>query len=78
MATGKVKWFSSEKGYGFIEQADGGPDVFCHFSGIRGNGYRNLNQGDEVEFELEQGPKGLQARDIEIISQAAEPSGGRY
>jgi CspA family cold shock protein len=77
MATGTVKWFSSEKGYGFIEQADGGADVFCHFSGIRGNDYRNLNQGDEVEFEIEQGAKGLQARDVNVINPAPKPA-GRY
>ena len=53
MATGRVKWFSNEKGFGFIEQSDGGADVFCHFSAIEGGGYRSLNEGDEVEFEVE-------------------------
>jgi len=77
MATGTVKWFSSEKGYGFIEQADGGADVFCHFSSIRGDGYRNLNEGDEVEFELEQGAKGLQATEVNVINAAPRPA-GRY
>ena len=64
MATGRVKWFSSEKGYGFIEQDDGGKDVFVHFSAIQGDGYRNLNEGDEVEFDVEQGQKGLQAANV--------------
>ena len=50
MATGTVKWFNGEKGYGFIEQADGGNDVFVHFSAIQGDGYRSLNEGDEVEI----------------------------
>lgn len=75
MATGKVKWFSSEKGYGFIEQGDGSPDVFVHFSAIQGEGFRNLNEGDEVEFDVEQGNKGLQASNVNVTSSAA---GGRY
>jgi len=70
MATGRVKWFSNEKGFGFIEQDNGGPDVFCHFSAIGGGGYRSLNEGDEVEFEVEQGQKGLQARDV-VVTNAA-------
>jgi len=61
MATGTVKWFNSEKGYGFISQDDGGPDVFVHFSAIAGNGYRNLEENQKVEFETTQGNKGLQA-----------------
>ncbi len=69
MATGKVKWFSNEKGFGFIEQDSGG-DVFCHFSAISGDGYRSLNEGDEVEFEVEQGPKGLQARNVVVTAAA--------
>ena len=63
MATGTVKWFNSEKGYGFISQ-EGGPDVFVHFSAIQGSGYRNLEENDKVEFEVNQGPKGLQAANV--------------
>ncbi len=64
MATGTVKWFNSEKGFGFISQDDGGPDVFVHFSAISGNGYRNLEENQKVEFETPQGPKGLQASTV--------------
>jgi CspA family cold shock protein len=63
MATGTVKWFNSEKGYGFISQ-ESGPDVFVHFSSIQGSGYRNLEENDRVEFEVNQGPKGLQAANV--------------
>ena len=66
MATGTVKWFSSEKGYGFISQ-EGGPDVFVHFSGIEGGGYKNLEENQAVEFEVTQGPKGLQATNVRIV-----------
>ena len=66
MATGTVKWFSPEKGFGFITQADG-PDVFVHFSAISGTGYRNLEEGQKVEFETNQGPKGLQAANVRAI-----------
>ena len=66
MATGTVKWFSSEKGYGFISQ-EGGPDVFVHFSGIEGAGYKNLEENQQVEFEVTQGPKGLQATNVRIV-----------
>jgi len=61
--TGTVKWFNGSKGYGFIER-DGGDDVFVHYSSIQGSGYRNLEEGQEVEFAVEQGPKGLQAADV--------------
>ena len=61
--TGTVKWFSRQKGYGFIEH-EGGDDVFVHFSAIQGEGYRNLEEGDQVEFNIESGPKGPQATDV--------------
>ena len=60
---GKVKWFNKNKGYGFIAQSSG-EDVFVHFSAIRGEGYRNLEEGQSVEFSIEKGPKGLQAADV--------------
>ena len=60
---GKVKWFNKNKGYGFIAQSSG-EDVFVHFSAIRGEGYRNLEEGQSVEFAIEKGPKGLQAADV--------------
>jgi CspA family cold shock protein len=63
MATGKVKWFDSEKGYGFIEQADG-DDVFVHFSAIEEDGFKDLEEGQEVNFEVVEGDKGLQAEDV--------------
>jgi CspA family cold shock protein len=66
VATGTVKWFSSEKGYGFISQ-EGGDDVFVHFSGIEGDGYKNLEENQAVEFEVTQGPKGLQATNVRIV-----------
>jgi CspA family cold shock protein len=64
---GTVKWFNATKGYGFIER-EGGPDVFVHFSGIRGAGYRSLEQGQKVEFEVTEGPKGPQAQDVTLVS----------
>jgi CspA family cold shock protein len=60
---GTVKWFNGTKGYGFIEQ-DNGPDVFVHYSAIEGSGFRNLDEGERVEFTIEQGPKGLQASQV--------------
>jgi CspA family cold shock protein len=63
VATGTVKWFNSEKGYGFISQ-EKGPDVFVHFSAIKGEGYRNLEENEKVEFDVNQGPKGLQAANV--------------
>jgi CspA family cold shock protein len=66
MATGSVKWFSPEKGFGFITQADG-PDVFVHFSAIDGEGYRNLEEGQAVEFEITQGQKGPQASSVRLV-----------
>lgn len=65
--TGIVKWFDSGKGYGFI-QRDDGADVFIHYKNIQGDGYRTLKQGDRVEFSLKDGPKGLQAEEVEAIS----------
>jgi CspA family cold shock protein len=67
MATGTVKWFSSDKGYGFISQADGGEDVFVHFNAIAGDGYKSLDEGAKVEYEVEQGPKGAQARNVTVV-----------
>lgn len=63
MARGKVKWFSNEKGYGFISP-ESGSDVFVHHSDIQGEGYKSLDEGQEVEFEIEQGPKGPQAKNV--------------
>jgi CspA family cold shock protein len=60
---GTVKWFNGSKGYGFIAR-EGGEDVFVHFSAIRGEGYRNLEEGQKVEFSIQTGPKGLQAADV--------------
>jgi cold shock protein len=67
VATGTVKWFSSEKGFGFISQEDG-PDVFVHFSAIQGAGYRNLDENQKVEFDLTEGPKGPQAANVRPIA----------
>ena len=64
MATGTVKWFNNSKGFGFIAPQDGGDDVFVHFSAIKSDGYRTLNEGQSVSYEVEQGPKGLQATDV--------------
>jgi CspA family cold shock protein len=66
MATGKVKWFNASKGYGFIESDQGG-DVFVHYSAIEGNGFRTLEQGQTVEFEVQQGAKGPQAAKVRKI-----------
>jgi len=64
--TGTVKWFNGSKGYGFIER-EGGADVFVHFSAIQGEGFKNLEEGQKVEFEVEQGPKGLQAANVTAV-----------
>jgi CspA family cold shock protein len=63
---GTVKWFNSGKGYGFIER-EGGPDVFVHYSAIQGEGFRNLVEGQQVEFSIEQGPKGPQAAQVVVL-----------
>ena len=68
MAVGTVKWFSGEKGYGFITPEDGTPDVFVHFSSITGEGFKNLNEGQKVEYDLSQGQKGPQAANVRPIS----------
>ena len=65
--TGTVKWFNGGKGYGFITR-EGGPDVFVHFSAIQGEGFKNLEEGQKVEFEVEQGPKGPQASNVTVAS----------
>ncbi|HLU29188.1 MAG TPA: cold-shock protein [Glycomyces sp.] len=64
MATGTVKWFNSDKGFGFIAPDDGSADVFAHFSAIQGTGRRDLDEAQQVEFDVEQGQKGLQATNI--------------
>ena len=67
MAEGTVKWFSNEKGYGFIERGNGEADVFVHFSAIDGDGYKSLTEGQRVEFEVVQGPKGAQAANVQAV-----------
>jgi cold shock protein len=68
MANGIVKWFNASKGYGFIEQEDGGPDVFVHHSGINATGFKTLYDGDKVTFEIEQGPKGPSATNVTVVN----------
>ena len=67
MAQGTVKWFNSEKGFGFISQPDGAPDVFVHHTAIQMSGYRSLDEGQKVEFDIQQGPKGLQAANVRAV-----------
>ena len=66
MANGTVKWFNEKKGYGFIEQEDG-PDVFVHHTGINSSGFRTLNEGDQVTFDIEQGQKGPAAVNVVVV-----------
>ena len=66
MAKGCVKWFNEKKGFGFISKDDGN-DVFVHFSAIKRDGFKSLDEGDEVEFEVSQGPKGLQATNVVVL-----------
>jgi CspA family cold shock protein len=68
MAKGTVKWFNDAKGFGFITQDDGGADVFCHQSAIQATGFRSLQEGQKVEFDVKQGPKGLQAENVRVAS----------
>jgi CspA family cold shock protein len=67
MATGTVKWFNESKGFGFVEQDDGSGDVFVHFSAITATGFKTLNEGDKVSFNVVKGPKGLQAENVQKI-----------
>ena len=66
MATGPVKWFNGDKGYGFITPSDGGKDLFVHFSAIQGEGYKSLAEGAEVEYEPQEGEKGPQAANVVV------------
>ena len=68
MAQGTVKWFNSEKGFGFITQDDGGADVFVHHTAIQAEGFRTLREGQKVEFDVTRGPKGLQAQNVRAVS----------
>ncbi len=66
-ASGIVKWFNNTKGFGFIEPAEGGDDIFVHYSSIRGDGYKTLNEGQNVTYVAEEGPKGLHATEVVVV-----------
>jgi len=68
VASGTVKWFSDQKGYGFIEPEDGSKDIFVHYSAIEGEGFRTLHEGQKVEFETGDGRNGPEARDVKVVS----------
>jgi CspA family cold shock protein len=68
MQNGTVKWFNEAKGFGFIKPADGGEDLFVHFSAIKADGFRTLAEGQAVRFEVVKGPKGLQAQSVELVA----------
>lgn len=75
MATGKVKWFDEKKGFGFIVQDGIEGDIFVHFSSIKGDGFKTLKEGEGVEFEVGDGPKGKQAKDVKRIGGGSAPAG---
>jgi CspA family cold shock protein len=77
MATGRVKWFNAEKGFGFIIPDDGSKELFVHFSAIRGTGYRSLEEGARVDFEVGQSPKGPHARNVTRVDTVPAPSAAR-
>ncbi len=78
MAQGTVKWFNDSKGYGFIETEDteGGEDVFVHYAALAGEGYRTLNDGDKVEFDIERDEKGPRAANVRVIEGSSSPDDG--
>ena len=74
MATGTVKWFNADKGFGFITPDEGGKDLFVHFSAIEGSGFKSLDEGAKVEFEAQQGEKGPQAANVRVVSAYSAPA----